>query len=87
MMYFNAMKTIRVGSFEAKTHLSQLLDEVEQGAVVSITRRGKLVAVLKQDETVLRDHAVDALAGLRKIRKGGLTASEIAALRDHGRER
>ena len=28
------MKTINVGAFEAKTHLSRLLDEVEKGAVV-----------------------------------------------------
>jgi predicted nucleic acid-binding protein len=35
------MKTIEVGAFEAKTHFSQLLDEVEGGAVVRISRRGK----------------------------------------------
>jgi prevent-host-death family protein len=35
-----------VGTFEAKTHLSALLDEVEQGAEVVITRRGVAVARL-----------------------------------------
>lgn len=35
-----------VGAFEAKTHLSRLLDEVEQGASVMITRHGKRVAEL-----------------------------------------
>jgi prevent-host-death family protein len=35
-----------VGAFEAKTHLSQLLDEVEQGGTIEITRRGRPVARL-----------------------------------------
>lgn len=35
-----------VGAFEAKTHLSRLLDEVEQGASVTITRHGKRIAEL-----------------------------------------
>ena len=42
-----------VGSFEAKTKLAELLDKVEAGEVVTITRRGKAVARLvpvKSDE-------------------------------------
>ena len=35
-----------VGSFEAKTKLAELLDKVEAGDVVTITRRGKAVARL-----------------------------------------
>lgn len=35
-----------VGAFEAKTHLSQLLDLVESGEEVTITRHGKPVAQL-----------------------------------------
>lgn len=35
-----------VGTFEAKTHLSKLLDDVEKGERVFITRRGKRVAEL-----------------------------------------
>jgi prevent-host-death family protein len=37
---------ITVGSFEAKTKLAELLDKVEEGEVVTITRRGKAVARL-----------------------------------------
>jgi prevent-host-death family protein len=37
---------ITVGSFEAKTKLAELLDRVEDGEVVTITRRGKAVARL-----------------------------------------
>ncbi len=36
-----------VGAFEAKTHLSRLLDEVEKGGSVIITRHGKPVAELR----------------------------------------
>lgn len=35
-----------VGSFEAKTKLAELLDRVEAGETVTITRRGKTVAKL-----------------------------------------
>lgn len=45
------MKT--VGTFEAKTHFSALLNEVERGETVVITRNGKPVARLlpaRQDD-------------------------------------
>ena len=35
-----------VGAFEAKTHLDELLDRVERGESVTITRDGKPVAEL-----------------------------------------
>jgi prevent-host-death family protein len=35
-----------VGVYEAKTHLARLLDEVEQGESITITRHGKPVARL-----------------------------------------
>lgn len=35
-----------VGSFEAKTKLAELLDKVEAGETVTITRHGKAVAQL-----------------------------------------
>ena len=37
---------IVVGAFEAKTKLAELLDKVEAGESVTITRRGKAVAVM-----------------------------------------
>jgi prevent-host-death family protein len=41
-----------VGAFEAKTHLSALLDRVERGEEVTITRRGLPVAKLVPVKTV-----------------------------------
>lgn len=35
-----------VGSYEAKTHLPRLLSQVEKGESITITKRGKPIAVL-----------------------------------------
>lgn len=45
------MKSIEVGAFEAKTHLSKLLDAVEKGDHVFITRHGKRIAELSPVKT------------------------------------
>ena len=81
------MKTIEVGAFEAKTHLSQLLDEVERGALVTITRRGKAIAVLRQDEGAAQDRMLASLGSLRNLCRERLELSEVLQLRDAGRER
>ena len=36
-----------VGAYEAKTHFSKLLERVERGEVIQITRHGKLVAEIR----------------------------------------
>lgn len=43
-----------VGMFEAKTHLSSLVEEVERGHDIMITRHGKPVAKLVRAETQSR---------------------------------
>ncbi len=76
---------ITVGAFEAKTHLSQLLDKVEQGEEVVITRRGKEVARLVKAGPALKPK--DALAVLREARKGvRLDGLRIRDLIDEGRK-
>jgi len=81
------MKTIEVGAFEAKTHFSQLLNEVEGGAVVKISRRGKPIAVLKQDDAISRENSLNAIQKLRTLCKSKTTLEEITKLRDEGRKR
>lgn len=44
------MKVQELGAFEAKTHLARLLDAVERGEKIYITRRGKRVAQLSPAE-------------------------------------
>lgn len=55
--------------FEAKTHLSSLLERVAQGEEIIITRHGKplarLVPVNVADRSQI-DHAISKLKGLRK---------------------
>lgn len=58
-----------VGAYEAKTHLSDLLDRVERGERITITRHGKPVAHLvplpgHPDRTV--NEAVKGLVSFRK---------------------
>ena len=44
------MRVQKVGSFKAKTHFARLLDAVEKGEKIYITRRGKRVAQLTASE-------------------------------------
>lgn len=41
------MQVTDIGAFEAKTRLSELLEQVSKGRVFRITRRGKPVAELR----------------------------------------
>jgi prevent-host-death family protein len=41
------MNAKEIGVFEAKTHLSEVLEQVEAGQVFIVTRRGKPVAELR----------------------------------------
>ena len=71
-----------VGVFEAKTRLTALLDEVEEGGEVLITRRGKPVArLVAADPGFDRDRARRAAAGLREASRGvtlgGLSLKEL----------
>jgi prevent-host-death family protein len=52
---------VRVGSFEAKTKLSELLDKVEAGETVTITRHGKPIAQLVPAQP---DHDPEAMRAL-----------------------
>ena len=80
------MKT--VGAFEAKTHLSRLLEEVEGGEEVRITRHGREVARLVPTRPNAAEARRQAVERLRQFRQGkrlnGLTIQE---LRDEGRRR
>lgn len=81
---------ITVGAFEAKTKLSELLDRVERGEEVVITRHGKPVAKLVSQAPVsarTRDLRAEIMALREKLRAQGIsfTRDEIIALRDMGR--
>lgn len=77
---------ITVGAFEAKTHLSMLLERVAAGEEVLITKHGKPVARLVGVQHTDRARVNSALEKLKALRKGttlgGLSWKE---LRDAGR--
>lgn len=76
-----------IGAFEAKTHLSVLLEQVERGEQVIITKHGrpvaKLVPATKVDSTRIR-HAIDSLKVFNK--KNTLGKLNWKTLRDEGRK-
>lgn len=78
------MRTI--GSYEAKTHLSRLLDEVEKGASITITKHGRPVAVLVPPDAAGARDVEALLARFQAFRKGNrLDGLSIRALIDEGR--
>jgi len=70
-----------VGAYEAKTHLPKLLDRVELGERITITRHGKRVACLVPAEEVDRDKVDAAIAKIKKVRQNhtleGLSTGEL----------
>lgn len=77
---------ITVGAFEAKTHLSSLLDRVAAGEEVVITKHGRPVARLIGAHHGDRERANAAFAKLKQLRKGTtLGGLSWKALRDTGR--
>jgi prevent-host-death family protein len=60
-----------VGSFEAKTKLAELLDKVEAGETITITRHGKPVAQLVPVQTGHDKEAMRALVEeIKRTREG-----------------
>jgi len=77
-----------VGSFEAKTHLSALLDRVERGEEVTITRHGRPVAKLVPVQGFDRAKAralIEQMLADAKASGARATLDEIKAWRDEGR--
>jgi prevent-host-death family protein len=76
----------RIGSYEAKTHLPRLLDEVARGESITITKHGVPVAVLVPPVESGLAGAHEAAAGLRAFRRShGLRGLTIRQLIDEGR--
>lgn len=82
--------SITVGSFEAKTHLAQLLERAERGEEIVITRRGKPVARLVpaqpgHDAAAARAAAESLRALAREMAPGEFDRDEWRGYRDEGR--
>jgi prevent-host-death family protein len=73
-----------IGAFEAKNKLGQLLDWVEAGEEIVITRRGLIVARLVPPRPMIdRERAREAAAAIRAMSKGvklrGLKIKDLIA--------
>lgn len=80
------MKT--VGVYEAKTHLPELLKQVEQGECITITRHGKPIARIEPVRPAGRtaEEIAEILAEARALRqKHSLVGLSIRELIDDGR--
>jgi prevent-host-death family protein len=77
--------TRSVGAYEAKTHLSALLAEVEQGEEVEITKHGRVVARLVPPAPAKKSRAdlLDEMAAFRaSLKPVGIPIRELI---DEGR--
>jgi prevent-host-death family protein len=80
-----------IGAYDAKARLSELLDRVERGEQIVITRHGKPVARLVPEGGHDRAAALAAVEQLTKYRNElaargvKFTTEEILAMRDEGR--
>jgi prevent-host-death family protein len=72
---------------EAKTHFLRILDEVERGESVLITRHGKPVARISPQAEIDRERVQEATERMRALRQriGKLSLEEILSARDEGR--
>ncbi len=71
---------------EAKTHLPSLLDEVERGETLIITRHGKPIARIVPETDRRREEVDKAIEGIKALRKrtGKITFDEILSARHEG---
>jgi prevent-host-death family protein len=73
-----------VGAFEAKTHLSELLERVSRGEKITITRHGVptalLVPVTETAPKLTHQEVVEGMRSLRKrLKPGKMSVREMVA--------
>ena len=59
-----------VGAFEAKTHLSKLLDRVAKGERIAIAKHGVPVATLEPARPLKKQPVGEIIADLKRLRAG-----------------
>ena len=77
-----------IGSFEAKTHFSQIIEKAEHGTDFIVTRRGKPVAKIipfQQEPEMTFKEAVEQLKEFRKLYRGKPGSFNIREAIEEGR--
>ena len=79
---------MEVGAYEAKTRLSALLDRVEQGETITITRHGRAVAVLAPPPDAADRTVSEVIDELMRFRRGRRLGDDLTVrdLIDEGRK-
>ncbi|MCL2067513.1 MAG: type II toxin-antitoxin system prevent-host-death family antitoxin [Treponema sp.] len=83
------MTNQQIGTFEAKTHFSQIIEKVESGADFIITRRGKPVAKIipfKQEKEMTFKEAIEKFKEFRKLYRGEPGSFNIREAIEDGRK-
>jgi prevent-host-death family protein len=72
---------------EAKAHLPQLLDDVERGETLIITRHGRPIARIVPEVDRRQEEINKAVEAIKLFRKGRgkITFEELKSARDEGR--
>jgi prevent-host-death family protein len=80
-----SMQTIQAS--EAKTHFLRILDDVERGESIIVTRHGKRVARLIPEMGIDRERVQQAIDGMRALRQriGKVSLEEIISMKNEGR--
>jgi prevent-host-death family protein len=73
---------------EAKAHLPQLLDDVERGETLIITRHGRAIARIVPEVDRRQEEVDKALASIRALRQRNakVTVEELLSAREEGRK-
>ena len=75
-----------VGAYEAKTSLSKLLERVNKGEIISITKHGVAVAILQPPATAKKSNPRQAIVALRIFRnKHSLKGISLRDMIEEGR--
>jgi prevent-host-death family protein len=64
--------------YEARTHLSELLDQVAKGKQVLITRRGKPAALLSPPPAETVKDVRQVIAEMKALRRGNVLGKDLS---------
>jgi prevent-host-death family protein len=75
-----------VQASDAKAHLPQLLDDVERGETIVITRHGRPIARIVPEADRRQEEIDKAIEGIKALRKrtGKITVDELLSARHEG---
>ena len=76
----------KIGSYDAKTRLPEILRQVESGKAFTITNRGKPIADLIPSRISHQQKAKTAIGNILKAKKHKVSDEVLGRLKDSGRK-